>query len=70
MGILLSGMGRDGAEGMQAIAQAGGFTIAQDEATSVVFGMPQEAINLGAAKQILPIEAIAPRLLALLQQTS
>jgi two-component system, chemotaxis family, protein-glutamate methylesterase/glutaminase len=65
VGILLSGMGRDGADGMQAIAQAGGFTIAQDEATSVVFGMPKEAINLGAAKQILPIEAIAPRLLAM-----
>jgi two-component system, chemotaxis family, protein-glutamate methylesterase/glutaminase len=65
VGILLSGMGRDGADGMQAIAQAGGFTIAQDEATSVVFGMPKEAINLGAAKQILPIQAIAPRLLAM-----
>ncbi|MGI8502129.1 MAG: chemotaxis-specific protein-glutamate methyltransferase CheB [Hassallia sp.] len=67
VGILLTGMGRDGAEGMQAIAQVGGFTIAQDEATSVVFGMPKEAINLGAAKQILPIEAIAPRLLDMLQ---
>jgi len=67
VGILLSGMGRDGADGMQAIAQAGGFTIAQDEATSVVFGMPKEAINLGAAKQILPIQAIAPRLLAMFQ---
>jgi two-component system, chemotaxis family, protein-glutamate methylesterase/glutaminase len=65
VGILLSGMGRDGADGMQAIAQAGGFTIAQNEATSVVFGMPKEAINLGAAKQILAIEAIAPRLLAM-----
>jgi two-component system, chemotaxis family, protein-glutamate methylesterase/glutaminase len=65
VGILLSGMGRDGADGMQAIAQAGGFTIAQDEATCVVFGMPKEAINLGAAKQVLPIEAIAPRLLAM-----
>ncbi len=67
VGILLSGMGRDGADGMQAIAQAGGFTIAQDEATSVVFGMPKEAIILGAAKQILPIQAIAPRLLAMFQ---
>jgi two-component system, chemotaxis family, protein-glutamate methylesterase/glutaminase len=67
VGILLSGMGRDGADGMKAIAQAGGFTIAQDEATCVVFGMPKEAINLGAAKQILPIQAIAPRLLTLFQ---
>jgi len=65
--ILLTGMGRDGAQGMQVVAQAGGFTIAQDEATSVVFGMPKEAIALGAAKQVLPIGAIAPMLLALLQ---
>lgn len=62
-GILLTGMGRDGADGMQAIAAAGGTTIAQDEATSVVFGMPKEAIALGAAQSILPIEDIAPRLL-------
>jgi len=65
--ILLTGMGRDGAQGMQVVAQAGGFTIAQDEATSVVFGMPKEAIALGAVKQVLPIGAIAPMLLALLQ---
>ncbi|PMB42781.1 chemotaxis response regulator protein-glutamate methylesterase [Fischerella thermalis CCMEE 5330] len=67
VGILLTGMGRDGAEGMQAIAQAGGFTIAQDEASSVVFGMPKAAVELGAAQQVLPIHAIAPRLLSLLQ---
>ncbi|WP_082209905.1 chemotaxis-specific protein-glutamate methyltransferase CheB [Fischerella sp. PCC 9605] len=59
VGILLSGMGIDGAEGMQVIAQAGGFTIAQDEATSVVFGMPKAAIELGVAQQVLPINAIA-----------
>ncbi|NEP09644.1 MAG: chemotaxis-specific protein-glutamate methyltransferase CheB [Symploca sp. SIO2C1] len=67
-GILLTGMGRDGADGMQVIAQAGGFTIAQDEATSVVFGMPKEAIDLRAAKEILPISAIAPMLVDLLQK--
>jgi two-component system, chemotaxis family, protein-glutamate methylesterase/glutaminase len=67
LGILLTGMGRDGADGLLAIAQAGGFTIAQDEATSVIFGMPKEAIKLGAAKQILPIRAIAPTLLHLFQ---
>ncbi len=62
--ILLTGMGRDGADGMRAIAGAGGFTIAQDEASCVVFGMPREAIALGAAKSVLPINAIAPRLLS------
>jgi two-component system, chemotaxis family, protein-glutamate methylesterase/glutaminase len=67
IGILLTGMGNDGAAGMQAIAQAGGFTIAQDEATSVVFGMPKEAIALGAVKQVLPIQAIAPTLLTLVR---
>lgn len=66
MGILLTGMGRDGAIGMSAIAQAGGLTIAQDERTSVVFGMPKEAIALGAAQQILPIGDIAPTILNLL----
>lgn len=63
IGILLTGMGRDGAEGLLAISQAGGMTIAQDEATSIVFGMPKEAIALGAAKLIMPVHAIAPYLL-------
>ena len=62
-GILLTGMGRDGAAGMQTIATAGGITIAQDEKSSVVFGMPKEAIALGAVKHILPIQEIAPLLL-------
>jgi two-component system chemotaxis response regulator CheB len=56
---LLTGMGRDGAAGMQAIAQAGGLTIAQDEKSSIVFGMPKEAIALGAVQQVLPITEIA-----------
>ncbi|MBD2307941.1 chemotaxis-specific protein-glutamate methyltransferase CheB [Chroococcidiopsis sp. FACHB-1243] len=64
MGVLLTGMGRDGAMGMQAIAQAGGTTIAQDEATSIVFGMPKEAIALGAVQHILPIQSIAPFVLS------
>ena len=62
---LLTGMGRDGAEGLLAIRRCGGRTIAQDESTSVVFGMPREAILLGAAEQVLALDKIAPKLGAL-----
>jgi two-component system chemotaxis response regulator CheB len=62
-------MGKDGAEGLLAIRRAGGSTIAQDESTSVVFGMPREAILLGAAEQVLPLEKIAPALSALARRT-
>jgi two-component system chemotaxis response regulator CheB len=64
-GCLLTGMGRDGAAGLLAIRRAGGLTLAQDEATSAVFGMPREAILLGAAEQVLPLPQIAPALTAL-----
>lgn len=63
VGVLLTGMGRDGSDGLQAMAQAGSLTIAQDEASCVVFGMPKEAIALGAAQQVLPLQAIAPFLM-------
>ncbi|MFA6921686.1 MAG: chemotaxis-specific protein-glutamate methyltransferase CheB [Gallionella sp.] len=61
-GVLLTGMGRDGVEGMLAIARAGGATIAQDEESSIVFGMPGEAVACGAVQHILPLEQIAPML--------
>ncbi|HXU69705.1 MAG TPA: chemotaxis-specific protein-glutamate methyltransferase CheB [Polyangia bacterium] len=67
---LLTGMGRDGAEGLLAVRRAGGATIAQDEATSIVFGMPREAIALGAALHVLPLERIAPMLATLAEARS
>ncbi|MFC7418966.1 chemotaxis-specific protein-glutamate methyltransferase CheB [Iodobacter arcticus] len=63
--VLLTGMGDDGADGMQAISQAGGMTIAQDEKSCVVFGMPKQAIELGSAKRILALNDIAPHLISL-----
>ncbi len=60
--VLLTGMGRDGAKGMSELAHAGCHTIAQDEATSVVFGMPRAAIAAGAARETLPLSSIGGRL--------
>lgn len=65
IGCLLTGMGRDGAQGVLSIRQEGGRTIVQNEASSIVFGMPQEAIRIGGAEQILGIHEIAPALVAL-----
>lgn len=65
---LLTGMGRDGAAGLLAIKLAGGSTIAQDEATSVVYGMPREAAASGAAGRILPLNEIGPALAELVQR--
>lgn len=65
IGVLLTGMGRDGAAGLREMRDAGSPTIAQDEATSVVWGMPREAVRIGAAAEVLPLTEIASRLLAL-----
>lgn len=59
LGVIMTGMGDDGARGLLEMKEAGAFTIAQDEATSVVFGMPKEAIALGAAQKIAPLDHIA-----------
>jgi two-component system chemotaxis response regulator CheB len=59
MGILMTGMGDDGANGLLELRQAGAHTIAQDEATCVVYGMPRAAVERGAAAQVLPLSAIA-----------
>lgn len=65
---LLTGMGRDGADGLKRILQSGGHTLSQDEATSVVYGMPRVAKELGASKQTLPIDQIGPALLEAARQ--
>jgi two-component system chemotaxis response regulator CheB len=61
---LLTGMGRDGAAGLLALRQAGALTFAQDEASCIVFGMPREAIQLGAVDRVLALDQIAPALAA------
>ena len=63
IGIILTGMGRDGVNGMRAIYQAGGTTLAQDEASSVIYGMNQEAVRAGVIQYELPLESITERLL-------
>ncbi len=60
VGVIMTGMGDDGAVGMKEMKDAGAYTIAQDEATSVVFGMPQEAIKQGGVDKVMPLPAIAP----------
>ena len=59
MGILLTGMGEDGARGLKAMRDSGAYTMAQDEATSVVYGMPKKAVELGAAEKVRPLQGMA-----------
>jgi len=65
IGVILTGMGKDGAEGLKEMREAGSPTIAQDEATSVVWGMPREAVAIGAAVQVMGLHEIPGRLRAL-----
>jgi two-component system, chemotaxis family, protein-glutamate methylesterase/glutaminase len=66
IGVMLTGMGHDGAQAMRALREAGAYNLAQDEASSAVFGMPREAIRAGACQEVLPLDAIGPRVMALL----
>lgn len=59
VGVILTGMGHDGAKGIQAIKEQGGYTIAEDQSTAVVFGMPKSAIELGVVDKVAPLSAIA-----------
>jgi len=62
VGVIMTGMGDDGAKGMLEMKQAGAYTIAQDEKSCVVYGMPKEAVKLGAVEKILPLDRIAAEL--------
>ncbi|MDZ7651355.1 MAG: chemotaxis response regulator protein-glutamate methylesterase [Burkholderiaceae bacterium] len=68
LGVMLTGMGKDGATAMLEMKQAGAFNLAQDEASCVVFGMPKEAIAVGAVDEVLPVSKMAERLLAKLAE--
>jgi two-component system chemotaxis response regulator CheB len=70
VGVILTGMGNDGAKGLVAMRQAGARTIAQNEATCVVFGMPKEAIAMGGAEEVVALERIADRFLTLSHASS
>ncbi|WP_423600955.1 protein-glutamate methylesterase/protein-glutamine glutaminase [Roseateles sp. MS654] len=70
LGIMLTGMGADGARAMKTMKDAGAYNFVQDEATCVVFGMPREAINAGAADEVLPLQQIATRLIERLRSTA
>ena len=65
VGVILTGMGDDGARGMLEMKQTGAATVAQDEATCIVYGMPKEAVRLGGVDKVLPLQSIAGAILSL-----
>lgn len=67
LGVLLTGMGRDGADGCRDIVNAGGYTLVQDQATSAIFGMPRAAIEAGAASEVVGLPDMAKRIISLLE---
>lgn len=67
VGVILTGMGADGAQGLLAMRKAGAQTLAQDEASCVVFGMPKEAIKVGAAEQVVPLPHMSGKIISCLQ---
>ena len=69
IGVVLTGMGDDGARGLHALSRAGGYTIAEDETTAVVYGMPAVAVRMGGVHETLPLPRIAPRLVELAKMT-
>jgi len=68
VGVILTGMGADGAKGLLEMRESGAYTIAQDEATCVVFGMPKEAIGLGAARKVAPLSNVPQIIIKALQE--
>ena len=70
LGVMLTGMGADGARAMKVLRDAGSWNVAQDEATCVVFGMPKEAIAAGAIHEVLPVGSVAARLIERLRSTA
>jgi len=70
VGVLLTGMGTDGAKGLQAMNNSGAYTIAQDEESCIVFGMPKEAIKLGAVNKVVPLHQMPGEIIKALNHMS
>ncbi len=70
IGVILTGMGSDGAKGLKKVREKGGVTIAQDESSCVVFGMPKEAIEVGAVDRIVPLDSIGEEIINLVSSTT